>query len=95
MWWRLTPVYPASVLGQTALCSRLTAVTVTKHATTDNAYGERVLRLMDTPMEGLDVWHLQIKLIAWGYRVRTGTELVLQICPCESRASSTVRRVTP
>ncbi len=29
-------------------------------------YGERVLRLLDAPMTGLDVWHLQIKLIAWG-----------------------------
>ena len=31
----------------------------------DPPYGERVLRL-DPPMTGLDVWELQIKLLAWG-----------------------------
>lgn len=32
----------------------------------DHPYGERILRLEDPVIEGLDVWELQIKLIGWG-----------------------------
>ncbi|UCG05726.1 MAG: peptidoglycan-binding protein, partial [Desulfobacterales bacterium] len=32
----------------------------------DKPYGERVLKLEDPPLRGLDVWELQVKLIGWG-----------------------------